>query len=127
MRRTFGTIRCRSEPWNCCCTVEPWTATQIPTYFVGGAPSGMSTIDEELNAMLQTDHHSSLAHSTLTSVITLTSSLSTGLGSEQTTDIYDFSSQYSSLHAAARAPRQLISSPAGGGGRGTHAAMRFLC
>jgi hypothetical protein len=78
----------------------------------------MSTIDEELNAMLQTDHHSSPAHSTLASVIALTSSPSMGLGSEHMMDIYDFSSQYSSLHAGAGAPRQLISSPTGGGGRG---------
>ncbi|KAH8964376.1 hypothetical protein BDL97_04G063900 [Sphagnum fallax] len=60
----------------------------------------MSTIDEELNAMLQTDHHSM------------------GLGSEHMMDIYDFSSQYSSLHAGAGTPRQLISSPTEGGGRG---------
>jgi len=33
-------------------------------------------------------------------------------------DIYDFSSQYSSLHAGAGTPRQLISSPTEGGGRG---------
>jgi hypothetical protein len=85
---------------------------------MGGPPSGMSTIDEELNAMLQTDHHSSPAHSTLASVIALTSSPSMGLGSEHMMDIYDFSSQYSSLHAGAGAPRQLVSSPTGGGGRG---------
>jgi hypothetical protein len=87
----------------------------------------MNTIDEELNAMLQTDHHSNPAHSTLASVIALTSSPSTGLGSKQMTDIYDFSSQYSSLHAVAGAPRQLISSPTRGGGKGTPVAMRFLC
>jgi hypothetical protein len=87
----------------------------------------MSTIDEELNAMLQTDHHSSPTHSTIASVIVLTSSPSTGLGSEQMTDIYDFSSQYSSLHALAKVPRQLISSPTGGGGRRTPVAMRFFC
>jgi hypothetical protein len=87
----------------------------------------MSTIDEELNAMLQTNHHSSPAHLTLATVITLTSSPSTGLGSEQMMDIYDFSSQYSSLHGGAGAPRQFISSPTGGGGRGTPAAMRFFC
>ncbi|KAH9565210.1 hypothetical protein CY35_04G066100 [Sphagnum magellanicum] len=75
----------------------------------------MSTIDEELNAMLQTDHHSSPAHSTLASVVALTSSPSMGLGSEHMMDIYDFSSQYSSLHAGAGAPTQLISSPTGGG------------
>jgi hypothetical protein len=71
----------------------------------------MSTIDEELNAMLQTDHHSSPAHSTLASVVALTSSPSMGLGSEHMMDIYDFSSQYSSLHVATGVPRQLISSP----------------
>jgi hypothetical protein len=78
----------------------------------------MSTTYEELNAMLQTGHHSSPAHSTLASVIALTSSPSTGLGSEHMMDIYDSSSQYSSLHAGAGAPRQLISCPTGGGGRG---------
>jgi hypothetical protein len=87
----------------------------------------MNTIDEELNAMLQTDHHNSPAHSTLASVIALASFPSTGLGSELMTDIYDLSSQYSSLHVAAGAPRQFISSPTGGGGRGTPVAMRFLC
>jgi len=51
----------------------------------------MSTIDEELNTTLQIDHHSSPAHSTLASVIALTSSPSTGLRLEQMTDIYDFS------------------------------------
>ncbi len=65
--------------------------------------------------MLQTDHHSSPAHSTLAGVVALTGCPSMGLGSEQMMDIYDFSSQYSSLHAGAGAPRQLISSPTGGG------------